>query len=415
MKWLLILLSVMIWTVKDKNTVTGEGLWPYDIEVDYHCTYQKGTVRRGDTATLTLSNLGGMAVEKIELSMRSNQSGGAGIITVSSNGSVIKTISGTFKDWIGAYDNENFHPIAVLSDRTSGINSLSVSVAGTTNSLFIEKFTITSPSAPARTVTLMNGPDLYATIEEEYSYAGVYLPSLPDRDYWHFIGWSQFHFYEINTFPELLPANQMFYPTEDVTLWAVYRYREEVEKTYVTDLQSGDYIYANRINDYTMTGVPEDNRMDFTVVDLKDIKQVYHIEFTASADTAYITHLQSQTPIGYSGLNLVVKASPWLVYHEGDETLFYMKYSGKNYVLWPYWWDDHEKIHCTGLQSAGSLASPMGLLLPQLEPEEQVYTCHPEFELDITTPAVETQEVIVPFGIYELHIRDGRKQVRLRN
>ena len=69
------------------------------------------------------------------------------------------------------------------------------------------------------------------------------------------------------------------------------------------------------------------------MVDLKDIKQVYHIEFTASADTAYITHLQSQTPIGYSGLNLVVKASPWLVYHEGDETLFYMKYSGNTALI----------------------------------------------------------------------------------
>ena len=85
MKLLMILLAVMTWTVESKNSVSGEGTWPYSIEVDYSCSYQKGTVRAGDEATLTMSGLGGITVEKVVMHMKANKSSGAGILTILAN------------------------------------------------------------------------------------------------------------------------------------------------------------------------------------------------------------------------------------------------------------------------------------------------------------------------------------------
>ena len=86
MSFLLLILSVMTWTVKDKSTVSGEGLLPYDIEVSYSNSYQKGSVRAGDEAVLRLGHLEGITVQQVELSMRSNKSAGAGIISVQFDG-----------------------------------------------------------------------------------------------------------------------------------------------------------------------------------------------------------------------------------------------------------------------------------------------------------------------------------------
>ena len=63
MNLLLVLLSVMTFTVETKNSVTTNGQCPDDMEVAYNCSYQKGQVRAGDVATLTLGNLGGIAQE----------------------------------------------------------------------------------------------------------------------------------------------------------------------------------------------------------------------------------------------------------------------------------------------------------------------------------------------------------------
>ena len=67
MKLLLVLLAVMTWTVESKNAVSlsDDSTVPYDIEVGYGCTYQKGDVRANDTATLVLSHLEGITINGI--------------------------------------------------------------------------------------------------------------------------------------------------------------------------------------------------------------------------------------------------------------------------------------------------------------------------------------------------------------
>ena len=87
MNLLIILLSVMTWTVESKNSVAlaEGGTVPYDIEVSYANTYNKGQLRAGDVAALTLSNLGGITVERVSLAMHANAKGGAGAIVLVCN------------------------------------------------------------------------------------------------------------------------------------------------------------------------------------------------------------------------------------------------------------------------------------------------------------------------------------------
>jgi hypothetical protein len=166
MKLLLLILSVMTWTVKDKNTVTGDGAYPYSIEANYSCTNTKGTVRANDEAVLTLTNMGGITVEQVEVYVRSNKTGGAGQFTVSVNGRNEATKSGSLKDWVGAYDNTNYHAVKLLSKTYANANELEITLVGTANSLYIEKYVITWSPAQPHTVTLMNGIDTYATVSE---------------------------------------------------------------------------------------------------------------------------------------------------------------------------------------------------------------------------------------------------------
>lgn len=417
MNLLLILLSVMTFTVQTKNTVTMDGTWPYSITVDYdnNSSQGKGNVGQNDVACLTLGELGGITVEQIEIYMRSNKTAGAGNIEVHMDaGYPIATKSGTFRDWTGSYDDQNYHAISLLSQSVSNIHNLTIQVVGTTSSLHIEKYVITYGNAPARTVKLMDGDAVYSSLKETTGGQGVMLPSLANKDNWKFVGWSDTEFESLSVLPDLYAANNRFYPDENCTLWAVYKYVTNEERVYVTDLQSGDYLYVNRTSDLALAGVPEEGIMDRGTCNLRDADQYYHIEFTPSLDTAYITHTITNTPIGYSGTSMACNPSPWLVYHESDQTLFYAVINGKTYLLWLNIMDSGNQGTYAGLIQATPGASPMGLVAVPQGADTPYYTCHPEHGMDIVAPNAEGAEYTIYFGIYELHIINGQKQLRLR-
>ena len=73
---------VMTWTVETKSTISSSGDVPAQVAAEYACSYQKGSVRNGDSATLTLASMGGLTIERVEMYMRSNKSAGAGVISV---------------------------------------------------------------------------------------------------------------------------------------------------------------------------------------------------------------------------------------------------------------------------------------------------------------------------------------------
>ena len=415
MNLLLVLLSVLTFTVETKNsvTMTGDGAWPYDISVTYDCSFQTGHVRAGDVATLTLGNLGGMAIEQIEVYVKSNKDAGAGTFEVQANGETVSTKSGTLKNWVGMFDNVNYYPISLLQTGLSNVQNLMIRLTGTTSSLYIEKFVITYGTAPARTITLMDGEEVYGTLKEEAGGQGVMLPSLESLPTWLFIGWTETPFEsDYTALSSFYRSGMKYYPHEDATLWAVYEYQPE-PRVYATELVSGDYIYLNSIDSKAMCGVPDNGLMEVSMANIEDVNQNYSIVFNATGDSATIFYTAQGTYIGYSGSKLVTKECMWAVFHEGNKTAFHITINGKTYVLFPGMIKN--SIEVTGLfQTNDVTQSPTAILSTEPLMEEPWYSCFPQRLKALENTTVKTNEIIVPFGIYELRIRDGHKRLRLR-
>lgn len=409
-----ILLSlVMSWVVETKSSVSGEGDIPGSAHATYACTYQKGTVRKGDTATFVLTNIGGIQVEKVEIYLRSNKSAGAGEISMWIDENLVSQRSGTLRDLVGQYDNTEFHAVELVSGQYGVRSELQIQVTGTANSLYIEKYVIRYSPAPAYSVDLMAGNEKYTTLYEPSGGAGVRLPELDDREGVRFAGWSETEFYTIYTVPEIIPAGEYYFPQTNTTLWSVWIYANGQETSFVTDLQSGEYVYANSATSMAMSGVPAEGRMGAAPINPDDVNQIYSVRFL-TPETATIHHTATDTPIGYSGTKITDRESVWQVYHNGDTTVFYMEDSGKTYALFLPLYDVSTSDFYAGLAQTSHFSLMVGLVRPYSATGQTAYTCHPECgEGNELVPAREG-DFMVPFGIYEIHIKDGKKHIRLR-
>lgn len=378
MRLFLILLSVMTWTVESKNAVqlTEESTVPYDIEAAYSNTYNKGQVRAGDVATLTLSHMGGITIEKVELAMRSNNGAGAGTVIVTADATEIAQKTVTWQSVSEA--------VEVFSGAQTNVQTLTISVGGSQNSLYVDAFTITWSTAAARKVTLLKGDSIVATMSEITGGAGIVLPTLENVDYWRFVGWSETEFWTVYEKPDYYMPGTRYVPSADCQLWATYQYAEATgEREFATDLVSGGYMYVHRSDHMALNGVPEGGKMTRAPEDIYDSNQHYWIEF-AGTDTAYIEHIPTGQPIGYKGTEMATEFSPWLVYHQGDQTLFYTTIDGKNYVLWLNIQDKtNQAVTYAGLFQADPGPSPMGLQTTLMPTEIYAFTCHPETKVGI--------------------------------
>lgn len=416
MTWLTIILSILTLTVDSKNTVIATGDIPPSVQASYNCSYQKGTVRQGDEAVLELSYLAGMTISQVDVYIRSNQSGGAGTWSVSIDGQTVAMKSGSFDQWFGAYDNTRYHPLSLLPKTYQGVQEMTIRLQGSVNSLYIEKYVIAYTPAPAHSVTLMRGNEVYQTLTETTGGAGVFLPSMEDYNGWRFIGWSETEFRQTSTRPALIAPNTQCFLLTDVMLWAVYESIVPEDSIYVSKLTDGEYLYVNTQSQMALSGVPDKNgQMIPEFMDRTALNQLYSMTFNAAKDTAYITHAATGAPIGYDyQCKLVTAASPWRVYHDGNETILYATIANKNYVLWPDKRDGNGNNPQTVLLPADPQSSMLKLVF-QASENEQVYTCHPESGMAFER-IQETQknEYVLPFGCYDLIIRNGEKELRMR-
>ena len=416
MTWLTIILSILTLTVDSKNTVIATGDIPPSAQVTYNCTYQKGTVRQGDEAVLELSYLAGMTISQVDVYIRSNQSGGAGTWSVNIDGQTVAMKGGSFDQWFGAYDNTRYHPLSLLPKTYQGVQEMTIRLQGSVNSLYIEKYVIAYTPAPAHSVTLMRGNEVYQTLTETTGGAGVFLPSMEDYNGWRFIGWSKTEFRQTSTRPALIAPNTQCYLLTNVTLWAAYEYILPEDSIYVSELTDGEYLYVNTQSQMALSGVPDKSgQMIPEFMDRTALNQLYNFTFNAAKDTAYITHAATGAPIGYDyQCKLVTAASPWRVYHDGNETILYATIANKNYILWLNITDGGGGNSHAGLLPADPQSSMLKLVFPATE-NEQVYTCHPESGMGFER-IQETQknEYVLPFGCYDLIIRNGEKELRMR-
>ena len=408
----------MSWVVESKNSVSCQGNPPGNCDASYSCTYQKGTVRQNDVATLQLTSLGSITVEGVEVYIRSNKSSGAGVLTLTVDGEEIAKKEGAFITWVGYYDNAEYHAIELLTTPVQVVGEMEIELAGVENSLYIERYVITYTPAPTYSVTLMRGAGQWGVLTETQGGEGVVLPDVPDTANWHFAGWSEADFGVRRSLSHALHVSgERFYPSSDCCLWAVYVSQSEGDG-YMEEVQSGEYLYVNSVSSQALVGIPVNGMMSAALINETDLNQRYSIQFV-DAQNAYITHVATGTPIGYDGSKVVVNASIWKVYHEGDQTLFYMTYENKNYVLWLNIQDKTESTTYAGLLPATPGTSPMHLQYVQTT-DENYYTCHPEWAQGMDRTAEDQSGVqdkarfLMHLGQYDLLLINGQKMIRQR-
>ena len=416
--FLSILIAVMTLTVESKSKVSGSGEFPYDVEISYTNTGRKGSVTANDTATLRITNFDGLSVEAVDVYIRSNQSSGAGVLTMDVNGAQVAKKEGSFKQWTGNWDNTNYHAISLLSSTRHHVDEMTIRLVGTESSLHIEKYVITYKQPLPRTVTLKNADNIYTTLTETTGLAGVTLPQLADREGWSFVGWTPTECWNIEFMPEMYAAGTKYYPSTDTTLWALWR-KADGEIPYATELQTGEYLYVETTQLHAMSGIPESGIAGTAVMNAEDVDQVYLITFDETAQTATIRHQATGYYIGYSGTQLAATQSTWQVWHGGDKTIFYATISGKIYALMPKLYDGTGNYEYAGLvkTNESALSGATTALLPLEEANRAIYTCHPEVGLGIDIVEEKGEELeadgVIYIGNYQLIIRNGKKYIRL--
>lgn len=376
MNFLLLILSVMTWTVESKNAVklSSGSTAPYGTVAEYMCSYQKGQVRAGDEAVLTLSQLGGITIERVSLSLRANASSGAGTVFVTCNDEqvVYQGVS-----WQNVSED-----VEVLRGAEKGVNALSVKVVGTQNSIYVDAFTIEWSSGPAYTVTLMNGDTEYEVLNG----TTVDLPMLEDLPRWHFLAWTDEPFHALNTRPETWIESGKYKPQKDVTLWAVYAYQAPIEQSIATTLHDDLYGYVNWTNKKAMSGCVSGGTVGAEDFLLRAENQTYEVVFDENGlATIRQEYVNVPAYIGFNGTQLADKASKWNVYHEGDKTAFYTVVNNKTYMLFPGYarYISHEDRYeyITQLLPVSDIThTPTVLVISGPAEEEPYFSCYPSGE-----------------------------------
>ena len=92
-----------------------------------------------------------------------------------------------------------------------------------------------------------------------------------------------------------------------------------------------------------------------------------------------------------------------------------MNYGNKSYLLWTDILNEYYQEYAGLFGPIDPTTTPTALMLIPEKSDQDTYTCHPESKEPTEIPTVGTQkETIVNFGIYELHIINGHKYLRLK-
>lgn len=416
MTFLSVLLSVMMtFTVETKSSVSTSGTCPSTLNASYACTYQKGTVRAGDTATLRLRGLENIRLEQVRLYLRSNKSAGAGQLSMLADNSTLYEKNGTYKEWFGEYNNATFEPLGWTGEKRLQDGTLQIQLIGTTNSLYIEKYEIlySQPPAEAYSVTL-HADDNTQVLNEEAPESGVVLPTCEQRGDWYFLGWTDTDIPEPTTDkPTCFMAGETYYPRSNETLWAVW---SDVEQpTEVPTIQPESGYYLLHIRDELLTGIVNNeyiNLMLFSNYYYDD--QVYYLDFSSTDSTLTIHNYTYDKYIGYNyqHTQLANNDSVWRYRLLPDSTwLIYAAQEGDNY------WVLHFKpaTNYVWLQRYGLGDNPGNQWTlyrvpdPAMQPR---YWSHPWHTAVEAVPAPQI-DYTIPFGPYRLRIHDGHKLLQL--
>ena len=450
---LLLSLLSTTFTVSGRNSITTTDSIPENSTYAYSSTATSGKIGQmtaGNSTTLCLTGWQGCEIQSVTLSMHSNSTAGAGELQMTIGDDVVWEIpEGPFaqEDWYGSYTSAFVDISHEIQHIVGHGEDITISIRATVNSLYIASYTIvyTPPVPQAYSVILVSGlVDNPAALTESVPRRGVTLPQLADTLYWRFIGWSETEVLEGENCPNVYLANTQYYPTTDCTLYAVYLDTTTIAQQ-VTNWQSGDYVLVHNSSYWgsnamwgeilpvknTTTGRTVFYAVDTTRVMLDTLSNgmllllsdaqedmVYYIDFLTDS-TLTITHNATNTYIGYKKNDLAKLLSEWKYRVLSDGSLsIYFPYQkdwcyltagpGKNAVLDEYVFYLTQCNPETPQQYEGITLFPV---------VSQVYTTWPFGKFDAVEnvrTSTSLEDVIVTFGCYQLHIRNGKKYLVIK-
>jgi uncharacterized repeat protein (TIGR02543 family) len=209
-----------IYTVTSTSAATQTGTKPTGSGHTYSQTF--GTAKQitnGNSATLTLTGYTGYRISSIVLEMRSNTSAGAGTLSVVAGSTSIASVSPTqafnTASWNGAYSTTyvNVTKTPTAYNITTG-QDVVITIAATTSSLYIQKYTITYVPA-GFTVTFDANGGTGTMADQTASSATALTANAFTRAGYTFAGWAT------SAGGAVAYANSASYPfTANATLYA---------------------------------------------------------------------------------------------------------------------------------------------------------------------------------------------------
>lgn len=439
MSFLCILAAIASFVIETKTSISASGELPETATANYECTYKKGQLTDGNTATLYLSGWQNTYIHSVTLYMRSNKQSGAGSLNMTVDEQTVWKISNnefSSSAWNGSF-SDTYVPISHSFSPaiTSSQGNITIQVAASANSLYIERYEIEWEQAEARPYTVgfvANGYGIAEKASEAAVGEGIELPLFPNISDWFFIGWSEVPVVETTSCPRLYMAGSRYFPSFDTRLYAVYTNYDSpnLRTTQCTEARSGYYALAfpitkNALNgcvEETMCGVPltevalqknSEGRYERLFEILPSM--VYSVDFLNDS-IAHLWQAESGVGIGYKNGKVCAGISDWHYRILADSTFaFYVPQdSVRSRVLTAYYDSKNQcwLASCVSLANS-SLKSQALLFEADYTDLPILYTSFPYGQgiPSVSTLPEVTGTNVVQMGIYRLYIMSNGKKI----
>lgn len=406
------LCTIVTFTIETKSSVSVSGITPEHSSAEYACTYKKGQLTAGNTATLSLTGWQGLEIHSITLWMRSNKTSGAGTLQMTADGHTCWDITdATFDNggWRQARQNHDdtggfcTEYVPVSHTFTPSIHLLDgeicIAVTASQSSLYIEKYEIEYTHAPKRAYTVTFSStvgDTPTAITEEATAAGIILPSIKwAQGDWQFAGWSEREIADQTSIPTLFANGSRYYPSFDCTLYAVFTNASgmQTRPTSALQLQDKSYVICLQVPAMMLHGAIEQKRIATSAAQIAQSPEgswllqssytdehIYQLSMVTDS-TGYIYHSASMQPIGYQDGNLSSTSALWTFRKHNDGFIILCNEAEQKSFL-------TAKMVQTTIDNNETIDQICLILYPEVKSsflffevpdgvDEPIYSCHP--------------------------------------
>ncbi len=442
-----LLLSLLnaTFTVGSSKTIEVSGDMPEGASVVFSRTAGSGDKKRmtaGNATELCLRGFDKSVIKSVTLSMRSNKSAGAGSLKMCIGGKVVWEIPDADfanSSWYGAWSTDWVEISKSLGDTVGAGDSIIIHIEASKNSLYIQRYTIEYEGAKkeAYSVRFISGlsqdPPL---LKEDSPSAGVLLPMGRDTLGWYFKGWCEHAVADSMVCPVFWKVGTRYYPRSDCSLWALYT--DVDKKVQMGECQSGEYAIAHSVWKHAMYGdvhLPEVTNARYRVVGAVPVEiagsvdggrvlvtetdegMVYDVQFLSDS-TLSIRNVVSDCWVGFKKNQLDDKEFSWHYRSLPDSSLaVYHIEGGRAYLLTFGYGPNAVYDEIVAYAQSINMATVVQNALFFFPVSEAHFTSFPLGELSaigqLVIPYSTEQDVRVRWGMYEIHVVDGKKHVRL--